>query len=465
MSPWWPDLSEREGPTYAAIADAIGDAIADGRLERGTRLPTHRSLAAALGVTVGTVTRAYSEAERRGLTVGEVGRGTFVRDAEPGLGAWGATTGRPDLIDLSLSVPVPLGDGTEAEALARALRDVADRPDVGELVAHYHRDSAAWSHRRVGADWIGRRVPGAEAERVAVTAGAQHGMAAVLAALTRPGDLLLTEALTYPGVKAVAHMLGLRTRGIPMDGSGATVDGLAQAVDAERPAAVYLLPTLQNPTAAVMPLERRRAIAELARERDLVLVEDDVHGWLHPDPPPTLASLAPDRTIYVTSTAKALAAGLRIGWILAPPSYVDRILAAVRGTIWNPAPLMAEITARWIGDGTADRILEGRRAETRARQALAREALRGRRVRTHPNAYHLWLELPDPWRRDELVAAAAQRGVRVAGAEAFAVARRDVPHAVRVCLGGPPTRQRLAAGLQVLRDLLDDVGSPGPSIL
>ena len=201
------------------------------------------------------------------------------------------------------------------------------------------------------------------------------------------------------------------------------------------------------------------------RERGLTLVEDDVHGWLDPDAPPTLASIAPDHTVYLASTAKALAAGLRIGWTLAPAPLVDRVLAAVRGTVWNAPPLMAEVTSRWISDGTADRIMTQKRAETRARQRLAREILGDFDIRSHDCAYHCWLLLPEPWRGEDFVTALAGRGVLLAGAEAFAVGRRNVPHAVRICLGAPRSRTELAQGLTVIREMLEGCADPCMSIV
>lgn len=465
MSVWVPSLDGRTGPRYLALADAIGEAMGAGVLQAGARLPTHRDLAAMLGVTVGTVSRGYAEAERRGLTVGEVGRGTFVRPHDPGLGGWSVHPTRPGVIDLSLSVPVALEDGSEGEALARSLREIAGRPDAGELLRYYHQHSAAPIHRRTGAQWIGRRVPGASPDRLVVTAGAQHGMTAVFAAITRPGDLVLTEELTYPGMKALARMFGLRLRGLPMDGEGITPEGLERACDIERPAAVYVLPTIQNPTTAVMSVERRASLARITLQRGLTLVEDDVHGWLHPDPPPTITSMVPENSVYLASSSKPLAAGLRIGWALVPDPFVDRLLAAVRGTVWMAPPLMAEVTARWIADGTAERIMSRKRDETRARQAMAQEALAGYDVRTNDHSYHLWLLLPERWRGQDFAAALAQRGVLVASAEAFAVGHRDVPHAVRVCVGAAQSRKELSRGLMVIRDVLDGCADPLVSLL
>jgi DNA-binding transcriptional MocR family regulator len=203
-----------------------------------------------------------------------------------------------------------------------------------------------------------------------------------------------------------------------------------------------------------MPAERRAEIVAVARAHGLALVEDDVHGLLPESRPAPLAALAPERTYYLTSTSKTLAPGLRIAYVKAPAAMVPRLEAALRATTWAVAPLTAAVASEWIRDGTADALVEARRAEARVRQAIARERLDGADYDTHPEAYYLWLRLPEPWRADSLVAEARARGVVLTPAEAFTVGRGPVPHAVRVCTGAARTRESLARGLSVVSELL-----------
>src|SRR5258708_7557310 len=192
MTMWAPDLAIRSGPRYLAIVEALAADVGSGHLSSGSRLPTHRDLAETLGVTVGTVSRAYAEAARRGLVSGEVGRGTFVRarslpSFSPGL----RTSG---LLDLSQNHPPPGRPGFRA-ALEKALLALARQADLGPLV-DYPSDGGNDSDREAGAEWIARTGLPAEAGRVLVCAGSQHGLTTVLATLLQPGELLLTEELT-----------------------------------------------------------------------------------------------------------------------------------------------------------------------------------------------------------------------------------------------------------------------------
>jgi DNA-binding transcriptional MocR family regulator len=456
---WVPELAGRAGPLYRAIADCLRDDITSGRLGPGTRLPTHRWLAERLGVTVGTVTRAYSEAARRGLLSGEVGRGTFVRPAAP---AADDTATEAVSLDLAHNHPPLPALGALGDALQRTLASLSVRGDLAGLL-DYPTDGGRRTHREAGAAWIGRTGLHADPERVLVCAGSQHALTTVLATLLQPGDVLLTEALTYPGLKALANLLHIRLEGLPLDGDGLRPDALEQACRQGRPSALYCVPTVQNPTGSVMPESRRREIAAIASAHGLAVIEDDIHALLPPERPLPIAAFAPERTYYLTSTSKSLAPGLRVGYIFAPPADTSRLAAGVRATTWGAAPLAAEVVSLWTRDGTADALLEARRAEAAARQALAAEALRGAAYDAHPVGYHLWLHLPEPWRSESFAAQSARRGVTVTPAEAFVVGRDAAPHAVRLCLGAPRTREALSRGLRLVAETLagaPDAGTP-----
>jgi DNA-binding transcriptional MocR family regulator len=218
--------------------------------------------------------------------------------------------------------------------------------------------------------------------------------------------------------------------------------------------ALYCIPTVQNPTGAVLGESRRRDLARIARDHGVLIVEDDVHRLLAEDAPPPVAHFGPEVTCYLLGTAKTLAPGLRTGFIAAPPALVPRIAAAIRATTWMAAPLMAEIVSRWVHDGTAKRMLKRRRDDARARQKLAAAAFRGIPFQAHPTAHHLWLPLPDPWRSETFTEEARRRGVAVTPAQTFLVGRAAVPHAVRVALGAAPDRASLTRGLSVLAETL-----------
>lgn len=461
MTIWLPNITQYPGPRYLAIAEALAHDIDAGRLRPGVRLPTHRDLAAHLGVTVGTVSRAYAEAERRGLTQGEIGRGTFVREEATATPSATLLSRTSDTIDLSFIRPA---EDLHSTAITASLAALAARHDLGPLLT-YPPDGGLPTHRAAGAEWIRRRGLEADAAQVILTSGAQHGLATVIAALTEPGDLLLTEALGYAGVTAIASQLHRRrVQGIAMDEYGMLPDALDAACRAQPARALICVATLQNPTTAVMPEERRREIAAVARRHDLIIIDDDVYGLLVADSPNPLATFAPERSCYITSLSKSLVPGLRIGYVWAPERYVAAIAASVRTSIWMPAPLMAEIATLWISDGTADQLTAWQRDEAYARQQLAARLLQHGTLQTHPFSFHLWLHLPDPWRADAFVQQAAAQGVAVIPAEFFAVGRSGAPHAVRLCLTAA-SRTELERGLRTLDHMLAGPAKPCAAVI
>jgi DNA-binding transcriptional MocR family regulator len=451
MTKWFPALDERRGPRYVAIADALAADISEGRLSPGTRLPTHRDLAWDLKVTVGTVSRAYAEAERRGLIYGEVGRGTYVRERTPITLPTERAAGR-NFIDLAYNFP-PLAEALPA--LSETLAEVARDEDLADLMA-YRLDPGRRHHRAAAADWMaGFGVP-AEAEDVVLTYGAQNAMLLAAMALAGPGATILTEELTYYGIKTIAAHLNLRVHGVALDDDGLIPDALDAACRSSGAKLLYCIPTLQNPTTSIMPEARRREIVAIAARHDLTIVEDDVYGFLPEDAPPPLAALAPERTVYIASLSKFVGPGLRLGFLRATPEAVRPITTALRACSLIAPGVLAEVGARLIERGEARRLAHWQRSEARRRQQVAARILAGQKISTQPEAFHLWLELPEPWRREMFSAEARARGVGVGSAEVFAVGRGSVPHAVRLCLQASANAAEVERALHTIAGMLGE---------
>lgn len=438
------------GATAAAIAGGLEAEIRAGRLAPGSRLPTHRDLAHRHSVSLNTATQAMRLLAERGLIVGEVGRGSFVRAPGHVDGAsFRIEAASPDTIDMARNVMLlpGLADRYEA-AIGKVLR--RDRTALLDYQPHAGRSI----DRAAGALWLSRRGHLAnDPSRVLVCAGAQHATTVALMAVTRPGDTVAVEALTWPGIKASAAALRLNLLPVPLDRDGLRVRALLRLATRTRIAALYCMPTLQNPTGAVLPSARREALAALARRLDFQIIEDDPYGFLVPDGPPPVAALAPERTWHVHSTSKLLAPGLRTAWLMAPPGQEGRAADAIRATVWTSPPLGAAVASLWVGDGTAADLEEAKQDEARIRQAMTARALgREAPLARHETAMHAWLELPGRLRAQDFVRLAADRGVSVSPAAAFGVGR--APNAVRLALGAPPSRERLTEGLQRLATLL-----------
>lgn len=451
---WNPEIRKGSGPIYSAICDALERGIADGQLKPSEKLPPHRDLAYRLGVTVGTVARAYAEAAARGLVVGEVGRGTFINDFDNRRDDITRLVvpekAQSEVIDLGLNLSAV---GEAEEILRSTLKEFA-RSSSMESFLNYQPSAGMISHRMIAAQWLERTGVRAHPDNIVICNGGQHGLLLSMMALAGHGDSIATEPLTYPGARAIAHQLGISLSPVHMDQDGLDPAALRELCETKKPKALYCMPVLQNPTTVTMSESRMREIAAIAEQYGLWIIEDDVYGFLAEDRPPPFASLIPERTIYLTSASKSLAPGLRIGFLAVPAKLSHIVQEIVTMSNWMSAPLMAAVVTNWIGNGYADRLIDWHRRQARDRQNLAHEILGSYAQRTSASCYHLWMQLPEPWRMDSFSAAALREGVRVITADAFSVKRDHAPHAVRLCLGAAHSLPDIALGLDRLMGLL-----------
>lgn len=418
---------------FRRVADAVAAEIAGGRLRPGERLPTQRAFARRQGIADSTAGRVYGELRRRGLVVGEVGRGTFVRAAAPVAGPALAEPS-PARVDLELNYPVVAG---QSELLAAGLTRLT-RPDV--LAAALRPAGAtgtpaaraAVAALSVGHGWT------PDPDGVRFAGNGRQVIAAALAALVPTGGRLGVEAFTYPVVKAVAARLGITLVPLACDGEGLLPDALLAAHRAAPLGAVYLQPTLHNPLGLIMSAGRRTELAAALRLTGLVAVEDAVWSFLREDAPPPLAAYAPEHVILADSLSKRLAPGLTVGFAVAPPQLTERLAAALRSGAWTTSGYALEAATGWLTDGTVTTVVAAKRADAAARQRVAAEVLAGFEPRADPHAYFCWWRLPQPWRADTFVAAAARRGIAVTPAASFVVGPHRTPDAVRIGLASPP---------------------------
>ncbi|MCB2054884.1 MAG: PLP-dependent aminotransferase family protein [Geminicoccaceae bacterium] len=437
-------LPEDGTPRYRALARLLERRIERGEMRPGARLPPQRQLAYRLGVTIGTVGRAYELLIGRGLARGEVGRGTFVRDPAVTPGSHGSMEERPASIDLTTNAPLPIA---ETDELSRLLGDILARSPNTALFSAYPPTQGTLAHRRAAAAWLAANGTAVDPERVVLTGGGQPAIAAALSALTRPGDGVLLEAFTYSRFVTLATTLGLRPHAIAIDEHGLVPAALDAALRQQRGRVLVLSPNLSNPTTAMLPPERREELLAIVRRHDAAIVEDDVYGPLVESRPPSLAALDPERVVHVTSLSKFLAPALRIGVMAVPPRLLGAVVQRHADLALAAPALLHELLATAQTEGLLARAQTAQRLAIRDRQAAVRQVLRAGPIRSRPEALHVWLHLPPGVDAETLALSLAGAGIRVATARAFAVEPRDAPAALRLSIGGPLARELLLGAL------------------
>lgn len=446
---WTPRVEKSEGPLYLAIAEALADDIGAGRLTAGTRLPPQRALAEVLGIDFTTVSRAYAEAQRRGLVEGRVGQGTYVLAARTP-----PPRAAQALVDMTMNLPPQLDD---ARPLARLWKDIGrlQNDHHGDLLMRYQEPGGIAPDRAAGARWLAPRLGEIEPSRVTLCAGAQGALMSALSVLTEPGDRICTEALTYPGMIALARFMRLEISPVAMDADGMLPDAFEALCAASPPRGLYCNPTLNNPTTSTLSLERREAVIATARKYGVAIIEDDPYSPLRSSGPAAFAALAPDLTWHVATLAKAMAPALRIAYLV--PSQSERrtgaLGEALRAAAVMVSPVMSAAATQWIGDGAAEDVLTAIRAEARTRQAIAADILPAGSYAADPEGYHVWLSLPEPWNSRDFASRLRLSGVAAVPGDAFEPAGRPVP-AVRLGLGALATRDDIAFGLKAVASLL-----------
>lgn len=419
---------------YKAVVDRYAQAIRSGQLPAGSRLPTHRTLAAEERLSLATATRVYRELEEMGLVSGETGRGTFVRDLSlpPGHGVDQQVVAA-DVVDLNFNYPSLPAQG---DALREALRQLAMAGDIDSHL-RYQPHAGRLAEREIIARHLTCRHFAPDAENVLIVNGAQHGLAVTVMGLLRPGDVVAVDALTYSGFKVLAALYHLELAAIPCRAEGPDLQALHTLCQQRRVRAVYTMPTLHNPLGWVLNAGQRQALADLARQHDLLIIEDAAYARLVSRPPPPVVSYAPERTVYVTGFSKNIATGLRVGVVISPPRYQPEIERAIRATTWNTPTLISSLICAWIEDGTVARFETQKRQDARQRQQVAREVLCCLPVVSHPDSYFVWLPLGEESRADRLANALMERRISVSTAEPFCVSA-TIPQALRIALGSVP---------------------------
>ncbi|NUB15436.1 aminotransferase class I/II-fold pyridoxal phosphate-dependent enzyme [Azospirillum brasilense] len=424
---------DRDSPIYVRIATALPAQVASGQLSPGQALPSHRELARSLDVNLTTITKAFNLLKKRGVISAEAGRGTAVRGRDLNHAAPSYDQPRlPPAIDLSvhkLSVP-----GYQ-DFIGSLLRQIASRPDDLARLQEYHSAFGSNHNRRLAVEWLLSWGVSATPNQVAVTAGAQHAILVVLASVLTAGDSILVPRLVYQGVKAAAQVLGLGLIPVDTDEHGMIPDSLARLVGDPRVKAIFLVPTLANPTTVTMPLDRRQAIVDIARRNSLLIVEDDLFRPLASNQLPSLWSLYPEGCFHISSLSKVIAPGNRCGFLAFPERYGPAIASALRGSIWMTDVISLTLVQSLLEQKKHLEFVGTLRQQLTTRHSLALTHFGNALAKSDPESLFLWLDLDSGQDSTAIAEMLYERGIGVVSSDVFMIGKTKPNNGIRIYKG------------------------------
>lgn len=449
---WIPEITDNKVPAYRAIASSIAQGISSGLLKAGQQLPTHRSLAELLGVSIGTVTRGYAEAERLQLIQSTVGSGTFVSSKSSKNGDLGINTPSEGILDMSLSVALPL----EESYIIKSYRDLLAEPDALEKMSRYQPDNCNGKLQVAHEKWLSTiGVSLFESQHIYTTIGGQHALYAALSSICKAGDTILSDQLTYPGLLGIARRLNIKVVGIESDKFGMVPEALKLAIQRYRPKAIYLMTRLSTPTCITMPQTRIDIIAKIVQEKSIWVIEDDVQGCLHPTSNALFINTIPLSTLLVSSLSKALLGGLRIGMLYVPENLSHSIRNTITTQILVPPMLITELYAKLILDNNLHDLMEKQKQKLSERNRIAHVILGDYIHGQISDSLNIWLTLPAHWRPESFIKTLKEEGIIIKSADSFCTSRTYVPAAVRISLGGTLSDAQVFQGFTTIKTILN----------
>lgn len=268
---------------------------------------------------------------------------------------------------------------------------------------------------------------------------------------------MLCEGLTDHGAIGSSQVLGFTLKGLEMDRYGLNPEHFEDMCSNERITALVCTPNLNNPTSALMPDERRREIAEIARRYGVYIIEDDVYGPLLAGQQATrpLSHYAPELSFYCTSMTKSVLTGLRIGYLVMPKRLALRTESILRVNSWMAPSLLGEIATRWIDSGEAEDLVQLQRQLLANRQALVEQELGEHLIGNHPYSLNSWLRVPEGWETDGLLRELRRRNVALTLPDPFVPPGMPRPRAVRLCVGAECSEAKMRQGVQIVRDVFE----------
>jgi DNA-binding transcriptional MocR family regulator len=277
-----------------------------------------------------------------------------------------------------------------------------------------------------------------------------HALTCIFQALRHDHQQIITESFTFTAFKMIAAGLSYELLPADMDEGGACVESIASIASTSGARLLYLQPTIHNPTCAVMSLERRLELVALARQKDLLIIEDDAYRFLHPSPPPSFLALAPERTIHIYSLSKPFNPLIKVAFVITPRPLAAALINSVRLSSSGASSLLVAFANHLLLSGALTAVIDQKRQEALNRQQIAQAIFKELHYQTHPTGFHLWLRLPNAATGREVATCLLDQGIQITAGEDFAVLKQQGAPFIRISLGAESDMLQLEKALQAV---------------
>lgn len=457
---WLPDLSNAGRSKYKELALAIRNGVNTGALPRGAKLPPVRDLAFRLGVTPGTVARAYGVLTDDGVLVAEVGRGTFVAKVGENTHAQMdplITQVDEETADFRSSRVPDVGQGRLIDDAIIRLGQAHSRRHI-----NYPTQQTDFEARQAVIQWLAPRSLGDFGpDDIVLGNGAQHCcILSLMNVLTGPNPVILTEELAYPGARHAARLLRAKVVGVAMDREGIIPAALAEAFKIHGGQVLLTAAEVHSPTTVKTSLARKKELAALAKQLGLVIIEDDCYT-ISPTDVPAYREMLPEQSYLVSSLTKSVSGALRFGFTVTPEGQGKSLRQVAQSSFYGVAQPILDVCADLLSSGTAAQVRDKVMERTAHRVRLANDILGHWDLHSRADAPFVWLELPSGWRASSFAIACERRGVTIRPADEFGLSNARAPNAVRLAVNTCVSEDLYT---QALRDMNNLLENPVPSI-
>lgn len=446
---WIPVIDKTQKPIYLSIVKSIENDIEKGILTHGQKLPPQRLVANYLGISHGTVTRAYKDCEIKGILKAVTGKGTFVNNSI-GLPASILTASHEDYT-ISLGMSTPLYECNKY--IKECVKKVSESIDY-DVAFKFSPPEGHKKHRYIISEWLRQYNIKASFENILITAGTQNALSVILMSVFNKGDRIITDELTYTGLKSIATYMGIILVAVEGDENGMYENELEKTLNRENIQGIYLIPDNHNPFSTILSEEKRRNIAKIIEKHKILLIEDATFSFLHKGETTPIREYIPDNTFYIHSTSKAINTNFRVAYLVSPKKYVSHLAEAISNLIFFTSPYIVETICLLHETKLYDKIAEYQLTLLKKKNKIFDDVFKDYKTIKSSNGMFRYVYLSDNVDSDLIEKLCLDKGVQVFAIKRFSVSSNHKYNGIRVSISAAKNDSDLHTGLTIVKDIL-----------